>query len=66
MTGVIMDENQQVVEAEKKAALKLLEPKDDLLIFLVVVNRHTGKAEITQFCKMEKVKFTTGVLVKSL
>ena len=44
-----MDEKKQIAQAEEKAVSKLPAPKDDLLIFLVVVDRHTGKAEITEF-----------------
>ena len=43
---------QKVIEAAVKKAPK--NPEDALLMYLVVINRHTGKAEITEFPPLEQ------------
>lgn len=35
---------------------KIAKVPDELLIYLVVVNKHTGKAEITEFPTLESVE----------
>ena len=45
----MLDEEKRIAEAQAKAAEKA--QNNDLLIYLVVVNRQAGKAEITYFPK---------------
>ena len=46
--------SQKVIETAVKKAPK--NPDDALLMYLVVINRHTGKVEITEFPTLESVK----------
>lgn len=48
----MLDEEKRIAEAQAKAAEKA--QNNDFLIYLVVINRHTGKAEITEFEKNPK------------